>query len=74
MENFINVTDFCKQFEGEIVKHQLNAANHKVRNRKASLSDSELITILVAFHSGHFYQPEALLSVLYLKYTGTGCP
>jgi len=54
IEIFIKVDDFCKEFESEIVKHQLDAANHKVRNRKASLSDSELITILIAFHSGHF--------------------
>ena len=54
IEIFVKVDDFCKEFEDEIVKYQLEAANHKVRNRKASLSDSELITILIAFHSGHF--------------------
>jgi hypothetical protein len=48
------VDDFCKEFETEIVKHQLDAGNSKFRNRKASLADSEIITILIAFHSGHF--------------------
>lgn len=54
IEIFVNVDDFCKEFETEIAKHQLDAGNYKVRNRKASLSDSEIITILIAFHSGHF--------------------
>ena len=54
IEIFIKVDDFCKEFESEIVKHQLDAGNYKVRNRKASLADSEIITIMIAFHSGHF--------------------
>lgn len=53
-EIFVHVDDFCKEFEVEIAKHQLAAGNGKTRNRKASLSDSEIITILIAFHSGHF--------------------
>jgi len=54
IEIFVKVDDFCKEFEAEIVKHQLDAGNYKVRDRKASLADSEIITILIAFHSGHF--------------------
>ncbi len=54
IEIFVNVDDFCKEFETEITKHQLDAGNYKVRDRKASLADSEIITILIAFHSGHF--------------------
>lgn len=54
IEIFVKVDDFCKEFETEIAKHQLDAGIYKTRNRKASLSDSELITILIAFHSGHF--------------------
>jgi hypothetical protein len=54
IEIFVKVDDFCKEFEIEIVKHQLDAGNYRVRNRKASLADSEIITILIAFHSGHF--------------------
>ena len=54
IEIFVNVDDFCKEFEVEIAKHQLDAAGSKVRNRKASLADSEIIVILIAFHSGYF--------------------
>lgn len=54
IEIFVKVDDFCKEFELEIKKHQLEAGNNRVRNRKSALSDSEIITILIAFHSGHF--------------------
>jgi hypothetical protein len=51
---FIKANDFCEEFAVEIEKHQLDAGNCRIRNRKASLSDSEIITLLIAFHSGHF--------------------
>src|SRR5690606_28955111 len=36
-------------------KYTLKAdSNTKKRNRKASLSDSEVISLLIAFHDGHF--------------------
>jgi hypothetical protein len=54
IEIFIKVDDFCKEFETEIAKHQLDAGNYKIRDRKTSLSDSEIITILITFHSGYF--------------------
>lgn len=53
-EIFVQVDDFCKEFELEIIQHKLNTGNCKARNRKASLADSEIITILIAFHTGHF--------------------
>ncbi len=54
IEIFVKVDDFCKEFDLEIKKHQLDAGKCKVRDRKALLADSEIITILIAFHSGHF--------------------
>lgn len=54
IEIFVKVDDFCKEFGSEITKHQLDAGNYKIRNRKYALSESEIITILIAFHSGHF--------------------
>ncbi|WP_462267591.1 hypothetical protein [Mucilaginibacter sp.] len=48
IEIFVKVDDFCKEFKLEIKKHQLDAGNCKVRNRKASLSDSDISTILIA--------------------------
>ena len=53
-EIFVKVDDFCKEFDLQVADHRLDAGHYKVRNRKASLSDSEIITILIAFHSGHF--------------------
>lgn len=52
---FVKVDDFCNEFELEFKKHSLPCAEGiKKRNRKSSLSDSEIITILVAFHGGQF--------------------
>lgn len=54
-EIFVNADDFCNEFENEFVKHSVDAgSDKKTRNRKAGLSDSEIITILIAFHSGQF--------------------
>jgi len=54
IEIFVKVDDFCKEFDVSIKKHRFEAHGCRVRNREASLSDSEIITILIAFHSGHF--------------------
>jgi hypothetical protein len=64
IEIFVNVDDFCKEFETEIAKHQLDAGNYKIRDRKTSLADSEIITILIAFHSGYFTNLKHFISVI----------
>ena len=59
-EIFVNVDDFYTQFTKEIRKHQLSATK-KQRNRKFTMSASEVITILILFHLSnqknlkHFY-------------------
>ena len=54
-EIFVKVDDFCNEFEHEYKKHALAPdASVKKRNRKATLCDSEIITILIAFHGGQF--------------------
>jgi len=54
-EIFVNVDDFCKHFEDEFKKQSLPPAfGTQTRNRKTTLSDSEVITILIAFHGGQF--------------------
>lgn len=54
-EIFVKVDDFCNLFENEFKKHALPVpSNIKKRNRKATLSDGEVITILIAFHGGQF--------------------
>ena len=54
-EIFVKVDDFCKYFEDEFKKQSLPAPiGIKKRNRKATLSHSEVITILIAFRGGQF--------------------
>ena len=50
---------FCKKFELELSKKALSLSNSspntlKTRNRKGRMSDAEMITILVLFHSNTF--------------------
>ena len=54
-EMFCVIDEFCKYFEAENVgKVFLNDDGKKRRNRKALLSDSEIMTILLYFHFGSF--------------------
>ncbi len=54
-EIFVKVDDFCNLFEEEFKKQSLpTTIGKKKRYRKATLSDSEVITILIAFHGGQF--------------------
>ena len=52
---FIKVDDFCNNYELEFKKHALPPTSaFKKRNRKATLTESEIITILITFHGGKF--------------------
>jgi len=54
-EIFIKVDDFCNEFEMEYKKLQIDSPKTThVRNRKSGLCDSEIITLLIAFHGGQF--------------------
>jgi hypothetical protein len=54
-EIFCLVDDFCIEFEQAKSGHVITKDNgKKSRNRKFSLSDSEVITILIFFHAGQF--------------------
>lgn len=54
IEIFVRVDDFSKEIEKNLRSYQIEDKQIKKRNRKASLSESEIITLLIAFHSGHF--------------------
>lgn len=54
IEIFIAVDDFFKEFETEINKTRLLDPNKSVRNRKSMLCESEMMTILIAFHHSHY--------------------
>lgn len=52
IEIFCIADDFCKEFEQEMLKSPLPSPDGapKSRRRKRMMSDSEIITILIAFH------------------------
>ena len=52
---FVAVDDFCLNFEKPVQQALLDEdSSVKRRNRKAGLCDSEVISILISFHSGGF--------------------
>jgi hypothetical protein len=69
MNNSINIVEifylpdeFCKEFDKTMMGYRISDNNDKKRrNKPSALSDSEVITIMIAFHLGgyrnlkHFY-------------------
>jgi len=53
-EFFVILDDFYKEFDFEIRKHRLELYDAKTRNRETTLSESEIMAILLLFHFGHF--------------------
>jgi hypothetical protein len=52
---FVSVDDFCLEFERPIEQLLLSGSSDvKKRKRKAGLCDAEIISLLIAFHSGGF--------------------
>ena len=52
---FCTVDEFSKKFDMEIAKGELISSNGiRRRHRNASLSDGEIMTILIVFHFGTF--------------------
>lgn len=52
---FVSVDDFCIEFEKPIQQTLIaDDSGIKRRNRKAGLCDSEIIALLISFHSGGF--------------------
>lgn len=54
IEIFVPADDFCISFSDCIQHYRLESNEIKHRNRKASLTDSEIIAILIFFHYGSF--------------------
>ncbi len=55
IEIFCQVDDFCKEFHKVKSGHELSSKTEKKhRNKPCNLSDSEVITILILFHSYSF--------------------
>ena len=49
IEIFVPADDFCIAFSDCIRQYRLEGGEKKCRNRKASLTDSEIIAILIFF-------------------------
>ena len=64
VEIFCIFDEFCKYFDIELEKHVIEDSNKRHRNRKGRMSDSEIMTILVLFHTSHFRD----LKTFYLGY------
>ena len=70
---FCMVDDFSKKFDMEIAKGELISSNGiRRRHRNASLSDGEIMTILIVFHFGTFANFKHLLSALYQGTSASG--
>ena len=68
-ELFCIIDEFCKHLEAENARLLLeDNSGVKHRRRAASLSDSEITTILLVFPFRNIPQFQALLSVLYQGY------
>ena len=64
-EIFCIIDDFCQEFEKAKSGHILSEQTDKKRkNRSFTLSDSEVITILILFQTGSVPQSQTLLSSL----------
>ena len=66
---FCIADDFCKYFSSELKKHQISDGK-KHRNKSCKLSEAEVITILILFHSKGF----RCLKHFYTQYVCTNMP
>ena len=51
IEIFCILDEFCKYFTPELKKHLVDTSGKRHRNRPCRLSDSEVMTILMLFHT-----------------------
>ena len=51
IEIFCILDEFCKYLAPELKKHTLDTSGKRRRNRPCRMSDSEVMTILVLFHT-----------------------
>jgi len=65
-EIFVKADDFCKLFEDEFKKQSLpTPTDIKKRNRKATFSDCEVITILIAFMAASLETLNIFIAIMY---------
>ena len=70
VEIFFIVDEFCKEFKKVMEGHQMPAdPSKKRRNRAFTMSDSEVITIMIMFHQSHCRD----LKFFYINYIQVHC-
>lgn len=67
IEIFCIIDEFCKYFAPELKKHMVDNSGKRRRNRPCLMSDSEVMTILVLFHTMRHRDIKFVLSRLYLQ-------
>ena len=61
-EIYCMANDLCKEFASQQGKYMIEDKKHKHRNKPNHMSNSEIMVILILFHSGgfryfkHYYQ------------------
>lgn len=58
---FCIADDFCKEFEKEYSKMAVSAPSGRTRRCKRTMSDAEVITVLIAFHFNTYRNLPSLL-------------
>ncbi len=53
-EIFCTEDEFSKNFDSELEKNLLSASGKQRRRRKATMSDSEIMTVQLMFHLGGY--------------------
>ena len=71
IEIFCIFDDFCKYFTPELKKHTLQVPGKRHRNRSSRMSDSEIMTILVLFHTHRFVERQAQVALHLLLFLQT---
>lgn len=74
LELFCDVDDFCQAFLPQW-NHHLLSSGQKQRQRKRSLTTSEIMTILIAFHQSHYrdfkaYYNEQVVKTWHAEFPG----
>ena len=70
IEIFVQVDDFCIEYQQEIRKHMIESKKPGSRLRPCQLSDSEIMSLLILFHYGQFSNLKAFYCHYVLPYLG----
>ena len=54
IEIFVQIDDFCLEFDQLIKTCRIESGMARTRNRPTKLSDAEIMTILICFHHSHY--------------------